>query len=188
MYDPSGHIAISALIIGAIIGAAVSFGTTYAMDVVAEMQDGFDWSDFNTFENNWQKYLCATLGGAVSGAFGAIGGAGWAFAGEFIGSMIENSYSFNNAENVGYAIWTSLLSASLGGMLDIAANKITKSYFSNSMSGLSKNAQKQIKKFMKNGTKITNEHALKLIKNTKLLNKTLNKGFDILNEILTFGF
>ena len=41
---------------------------------------------------------------------------------------------------------------------------------------------------MKNGTKITNEHALKLIKNTKLLNKTLNKGFDILNEILTFGF
>ena len=108
--------------------------------------------------------------------------------GEFVGGMIENSYSFNSAENVGYAIWTSLLSASLGGMLDITANKITKSYFSKSMSGLSKNAQKQIKKYLKNGTEITNEHALKLIKNTELLNEVLTKGFKGINEILTFGF
>ena len=73
-------------------------------------------------------------------------------------------------------------------MFDIAANKITKSYFSNSMSGLSKNAQKQIKKYMKNGTKVTNEHALKLLKNTELLNGVLTKGFKGLSAILTFGF
>ena len=183
-YDPSGNSAVGAILIGAIIG----FACAYIPDVVANFDDGFEWSDFNTFENNWQKYLCATLGGAVSGAFGAVGGVGWSFMGEFVGGMIENSYSFNSAKNVGYAIWTSLLSASLGGMLDITANKITKSYFSKSMSVLSKNAQKQIKKYMKNGTKITNEHALKLIKNTELLNGVLTKGFKGLNVILTFGF
>ena len=187
-YDPSGHFAISALIIGAIVGAVIGFATSYASDVISEMQDGFDWSDFNTFEGNGLKYGLAAIGGAVSGAFGAVGGVGWSFMGEFVGGMIENSYSFNSAENVGYAIWTSLLSASLGGMLDITANKITKSYFSKSMSGLSKNAQKQIKKYLKNGTEITNEHALKLIKNTELLNEVLTKGFKGINEILTFGF
>ena len=78
--------------------------------------------------------------------------------------MIESAYTFTNAQNVGYAIWTSILTAGLSGMFDMAGNKITKSYFNNSMSGLSKNAQKQIGNFMKNGSKVTNEHALKLIK------------------------
>ena len=186
-YDPTGHFAISALIIGAIVGAAIGFGTSYAIDVVTEMQDGFDWSDFNTFEDNWQKYLCAAVGGAVSGAFGAVGGAGWAFVGEFAGSMIESAYTFTSSANVGNAIWTSLLSASLGGIFEISANKLTKAYFNNSVSWLSKNAQKQITRYLNKGTEITNVHALKLLKKTSLFNDLLTTGFKGLNQFLSYG-
>ena len=187
MYDPTGHFAISALIIGALIGAVIGFGTTYAIDVASEMKDGFDWSDFNTFEDNWQKYVCAFVGGAVSGAFGAVGGAGWAFVGEFAGSMIENAYTFTSSSNVGNAIWTSLLSASIGGILDISANKLTKAYFNNSVSGLSQSAQKQITRYLNKGTEITNVHALKVLKNTYLFNGALTSSFRGLNQFLSLG-
>lgn len=58
-YDPSGHFAISALIIGAIIGAAVGFGTAAYIDY----QD--DGEIFNG-SVKWYDYLGATvLGGAI---------------------------------------------------------------------------------------------------------------------------
>lgn len=31
------------------------------------MQDGFDWSDFNAFEDKWLKYAGATSDGAIGG-------------------------------------------------------------------------------------------------------------------------
>ncbi len=46
--DGSEHFPILAVLIGAGIG----FLTSYIPDVISEMQDGFDWSDFNTFEDN----------------------------------------------------------------------------------------------------------------------------------------
>ena len=73
--DPSGHFVITttmilaAIGIGAAIGASIGFGAAYAPDVIDNIKkDGFQWSDFNTFENNWLHYVGATLGGAISGA------------------------------------------------------------------------------------------------------------------------
>ena len=80
-YDPSGHFVISAIIIGAGIG----FLTSYISDVISEMQDGFDWSDFNTFEDNWLKYVGATLGGA-------IGGLGAGLATTILANGVGNKY------------------------------------------------------------------------------------------------
>ena len=60
-YDPSGHFAISALIIGAIIGAAVGFGTAAYIDY----QD--DGQIFNG-SVKWYEYLGATVLGGVIGA------------------------------------------------------------------------------------------------------------------------
>ena len=55
--------------IGAAIGAGIGFGTAYIPDVIENVNgDGFQWSDLNTFEDNWQHYIGATLGGAVAGA------------------------------------------------------------------------------------------------------------------------
>ena len=84
--DPSGHFVITtamlltALGIGAAIGAGVGFAAAYIPDVIENAtQDGFQWSDLNTFEENWRHYLGATLGGAIAGAgvgFCSILGAG----------------------------------------------------------------------------------------------------------------
>ncbi len=165
MVDPSGHFAISTLIIGSIIGALISTGTAYAIDVVNNFEDGFDWSDFNTIEDNWKKYLLAGIGGAVAGAFGAVGNAGLSFLGSFMGNMIERAYTFTSAENVGYAIWTSLLSGALAGGFTAIGNKITKAYFNKTLSNASKGAQKQMGQFLKHMKKLpTKDTATQLIK------------------------
>ena len=49
------------------------FNHPYISDVISEMQDGFDWSDFNAFEDNWLKYAGATLDGAIGGLGAGIG-------------------------------------------------------------------------------------------------------------------
>ena len=67
-YDPSGHFAISALIIGAIIGAAVGFGTAAYIDY---QDDGEIFND----SVKWYDYLGATvLGGAIGAGLGAFAG------------------------------------------------------------------------------------------------------------------
>lgn len=73
--DPSGHFVITAAMIwtiigiGAAIGAGIGFGAAYIPDVIENVKaDGFQWSDLNTFEDNWQHYIGATLGGAIAGA------------------------------------------------------------------------------------------------------------------------
>ena len=60
--DPSGHFAISTLIIGAIIGAAVGFGTS----VLSQSLMGDK-------EINWGQVALDTLMGGISGALGASG-------------------------------------------------------------------------------------------------------------------
>ena len=67
-YDPSGHFVISAIIIGAIIGAAIGFGTAAYIDY----QD--DGQIFNG-SVAWYDYLGATvLGGAIGAGLGAFAG------------------------------------------------------------------------------------------------------------------
>lgn len=66
--DPSGHFVISTLIIGAIIGAAVGFGTAAYIDY----QD--DGQIFNG-SVKWYDYLGATvLGGTIGAGLGAFAG------------------------------------------------------------------------------------------------------------------
>ena len=58
-----------AIAIGAGVGGGIGFGSAYASDVIGNVKkDGFQWSDFNTFEDNWKHYIGATAGGAVAGA------------------------------------------------------------------------------------------------------------------------
>ena len=55
--------------IGAGVGAGVGFCSAYVSDVIGNVKkDGFQWSDFNTFEDNWKHYTGVTLGGAAAGA------------------------------------------------------------------------------------------------------------------------
>ncbi len=65
--DPSGRFAISALIIGAIVGAAVGFGTVAYIDYK---------DDGETFNGSigWQDYVGTTVLGSV---LGALGGSFW---------------------------------------------------------------------------------------------------------------
>ena len=72
-YDPSGYFAISAFLISVGIGVLFSVGAAYGSDVIDNMKDGFDWSDFNTFEDNWGKYVIAGLKGAITGAAFGVG-------------------------------------------------------------------------------------------------------------------
>ena len=84
--DHNGNFAFSALIIGAIIG----FSTSYLSDVIANFKDGFQWSDYNTFKDNWIKYIGATLGGAIGGL-----GAGLCstILANGIGNVVEASFA-----------------------------------------------------------------------------------------------
>ena len=84
--DGSGHFPILVVLIGAGIG----FLTSYIPDVISEMQDGFDWSDFNTFEDNWLKYVGATLGAAIGG-LGA--GLGTTILASGVGNVVEAAFA-----------------------------------------------------------------------------------------------
>ena len=90
--DPSGHIALSTLLISMAIGAVIGFATSYVPDVVKNFGDGFEWADFNTFEDNWLKYVGATLGGAISG-MGV--GLGTTILTSGIGNVVEAAFAGN---------------------------------------------------------------------------------------------
>ena len=71
--DPSGHFVFSAFLLSTLAGALVSFAFEYIPDVIENFRDGFDWSDFNTFEEHGTEYIIAALKGAVTGAAFGIG-------------------------------------------------------------------------------------------------------------------
>ncbi len=99
--------------------------------------------------------------------------------------MIENAYTLTSAENVGYAIWTSLLSGALSGGMTAASNKIIKSYFDKSLSNISKEAQKQINQFLKNAKNIpTNKAAIQLIKTVERMSSRLGSISTISTTVL----
>ena len=70
-YDPTGHFAISAIIVGAVIG----FASVYIPDVVENVKkDGFQFNDLLTInEDNFVEYIANTVGGALTGLVGGLG-------------------------------------------------------------------------------------------------------------------
>ena len=56
MVDENGDFALSTFLISIAVGAVIGLGMSYASDVVSNAQDGFEWSDLNTFEDNGKKY------------------------------------------------------------------------------------------------------------------------------------
>ena len=106
--DGSGHFPI----LSVLIGAGIGFLTSYIPDVISEMQDGFDWSDFNTFEDKWIKYVGATLGGAIGG-LGA--GLGTTILANGIGNVVETAFT-GDISNFGDVIIQFALGGVLGGV------------------------------------------------------------------------
>ena len=175
--DPSGHfvITVGSVLVAALVGGLLTAGIAYGSDVISNFSDGFEWSDFNNFEDNWVKYVCAFAGGAISGALGALGSTSLQLLGTFVGEMVENAYTFTSWENVGKAISMSLMSTALDGILTIGKYSATRSYIQSGKAGLSKKASKQVDHFIETAssfkrTKIkspTNIHAKDLIKNAE---------------------
>ena len=71
--DEDGNFCFSILLLSIVIGVLVSVGKEYVQDVAQNLEDGFQLSDLNTFEDNWKKYVIASLEGAVIGAAFGIG-------------------------------------------------------------------------------------------------------------------
>lgn len=70
--DPEGNVIHSAVLVGAAIGLFAS----YIPDVAKNIKDdGFQWNDFNTFNNkgNVKKYLINTIAGGLTGLIGGLG-------------------------------------------------------------------------------------------------------------------
>lgn len=58
MVDEEGNFGILAYVL---IGAIIGLGMSYASNVVSNAQDGFEWSDLNTFEDNWKSTFAQLL-------------------------------------------------------------------------------------------------------------------------------
>ncbi|MGM9970827.1 MAG: RHS repeat-associated core domain-containing protein [Anaeroplasmataceae bacterium] len=66
-YDPMGHSAILAMLIGASIGAIIGLGSQVTSDVISNFKaNKFDFSKWEM--SSWQTYVGAGLGGAIGGA------------------------------------------------------------------------------------------------------------------------
>ena len=85
-YDPTGHFAISALIIGAIIGAVIGFRTAAYIDYKDDGQI------FNG-SVKWYDYLGATV---LGGAIGAVIGAGISYVFPYINSFLGTTFQIGS--------------------------------------------------------------------------------------------
>ena len=187
MVDEEGNFALSTFLISIAVGAVIGLGMSYASDVVSNAQDGFEWSDLNTFEDNWKKYVCATVGGAVSGAFGSFGSVGLSFVGGFVGNMIDNAYTFSNVESIGNSIITSVISGALSGLSTAVSNRIATTYFNRQLSKASSKTSHQISVFFKNMAKkkpSPGTKAFAILQNTDKLREGARKVGDAIVTLL----
>ena len=179
--DGSGHFPILAVLIGAGIG----FLTSYIPDVISKMQDGFDWSDFNTFEDNWVKYVGATLGGAIGG-LGA--GLGTTILANGVGNVVEAAFA-GDISNFGDVMIQFALGGVLGGV-GYGASKGIASIFADKkifgiLGNLSDNAKvnKRLAKAGFGNLKI-GKHGLATVYE-KMYKKL---GFETLEKGLSYGY
>lgn len=159
MYDPTGHFAISALIIGLVVGVAATGLKDY-------LNDG---KIFNGDVSGWE-YFGSAVSGILGGAAGQAGNilvrVAGAIGSEIIGGLISENvnYSWNSLKN---NIITGLVSAGIGEGLSIVGKRIAKSIYSRGFANASKNGQKELSRFLKTSGKfkVTNKSALNVLEN-----------------------
>ena len=147
--DGEGHFGI---LTSVIVGALIGFACSYIPDVVGNFKDGFDWNDFNTFEDNWMKYVGATLGGAIGG----------------LGAGIGTTMLFGGAGNVVSGIFSGDISSVSDGLIQFTLGALT--------SGISYGISKGISTKLASG-KISNIIG-KSSKNAKINSNLAKNGFE----------
>ena len=125
-YDPSGHLVITfgaiivAALVTAAIGAVVGFGAAYIPDVVENIEkDGFQWSDLNTFEDNWAHYLGCFLGGAVAGFGIGMCGALGAAMGASIAGAATLGFTMSGVTALGIGLGCAAVGGAAGYMIRV---------------------------------------------------------------------
>ena len=172
-------------ILSMIIGATIGFLTSYIPDVISKMQDGFDWSDFNTFEDNWSKYLGAALGGALGGL-----GSGLitTIASSGVGNVIEATLA-GNISNFGDIMIQFTLGGALGGLGYGISKGVTKFFANKKIYGILGN--------LSNNTKVNKRLASAGFGNLKIGKHGLSTiygemykqlGFEALEKGLSYSY
>ncbi len=123
---------------------------------------------------------------AVSGAFGSFGNVALSFVGGFAGNMIDNAYTFTNAESVWNTIITSVIAGSLSGIGTAVSNRIAIAYYNKQLSNASSKTVRQIGGFMKNFDKLpsTNTKAFSILSNTNKIRQNAEKITDAIVILL----
>ena len=171
--DPTGHIAISALIIGLVVGVAATGLKDY-------LNDG---KIFNGDVSGWE-YFGSAVSGILGGAAGQAGNILVRIVGtigsEIVGGLISENvnYSWNSLKN---NIITGLVSVGIAEGLSIVGKRIAKSIYSHGFANASKNGQKELSIFLKSSGKfkVTNKTALNVLDNVDnfISSFELIKGF-----------
>jgi hypothetical protein len=159
MIDPDGHFAISALIIGTIVGVVATGLKDYLND--REL--------FNGDVSGWE-YLGSAVSGVLGGGIGQPGNilvrVAGAIGSEIIGGLISENvnYSLSSFKN---NIITGLVSSGIAEVLSVLGKRIAKSIYSSGFANASKNGQKQLSRFLNSGGKfnVTNNSALNVLDN-----------------------
>ena len=123
--DPSGHIAISTLLIGMAIGFGAGFAISGGFEIAKQAYNGGDWNwDVSTW--NWGQIGLSALGGGVAGAISSIsfgsGVVGYltTFATGGIGSVLGGMISGSVTD-----LQSGLIAFGVGAVANVAARGIT---------------------------------------------------------------
>jgi len=133
--DPSGHVAVSALI-GLVIGLVVELSVDYLED------------DSRTLDHSFWEYVGAGVGGAISGGFGATKNVLLRFGGAVLGSVAQGVIS----ENVDYSferfkkdLFAGVVAFGISEGITILGKTVLRNWTNKSLIGAPKEASKQIK-------------------------------------------
>ena len=176
--DPSGHLPISAFIIGAIIGLAVELGVDYFED------------DYRTIDHSFLDYFGAGVGGAISGGFGASKNVLLRLGGAVLGSVAQGAI----AENVDYNLGSlkrdliiGLASFGISEGITIMGKKFLRGWFNKVASNTTKKASKQLHQ-LANGRIVNNlkPNAQKILGRANLYGNILSFGEKSVGALYSF--
>ena len=176
--DPTGHIVISFLLAGALVGFAVSFASSAVSQAIT-----------NNGQVDWGIAAIDGLFGAISGALsttgiGAVAGAfidaGLTFINELIVVGVENAWQYS-IQDIGSAILSSLVTFTISYRISNM-----RMGFNDSLEFIK--AKSAIKKFNSKVARNAYKHGAKSIKTaSKHVNKQILKSFVSENALLSYA-